>query len=466
MTDLARYVWHPQLHRELGERLYFVRLSFEPVYPELEQLLADRLERHGVGSYHAYELIGAFDVMLRIWHSGDIRELIKDLELPELRRADFMEVSSIHEHWALAEAEVDEEPRVEEVSPALAEELNVEINRSEGRDLSRYVAEGYIAPIPTRGGVKFFVSVTASTGTSAGIQFDEVLFSHVNQRLDSAGTLTDGRSVYAGHGFARLLLMGRFDPKDYFEFIEQVVLALNDDYLRGIFSARTSTAFGAQPMPFLGSDVLDPQRLRSVVREGATPSDDEPLVDLGELLEQGENERVEVKASAFLAFDRLVHQGESDWEHLRPEFIKAVCGLLNRTDRRKGTLIVGAVETERYRDWLREYPEDLPEIGTFTLIGLELDNPSGDPDLYYRRLTDALDSAIHPAPTPYMSFAIEKQVSGGHGKELLRIELRPNGKPFYADRCFWVRQGAQVKELVDRDRDEYVEQMKQSVTGT
>lgn len=461
MTDLARYVWHPQLHREIGERLYFVRLSFEPVYPELEQLLAERLETQGVSSYHAYELIGGFDVMLRIWHSGDIRGLIKNLELPELRRADFMEVSSIHEHWAQAEAEVEEEPRVADVSPSLVEELNNEINRTEGRDLSKYVANGFLVPIPIRGGVKFFVSVTASTGTSAGIQFDDILFDHVNQRLESAGDLLEGRSIYAGHGFARLLLMGRFESKDYFQFVKQVVLALNDNYLRGIFSARTSTAFGARPMPFLGSDVLDPQRLRSVVREGAPPQDDEPLVDLGGLLEQGESERVEVKASAFLSFDRLVHQGESDWEQLRPEFIKAVCGLLNRIDMRKGTLIVGAVETDRYRDWLSNYPEVLPKIGAFTLIGLELDNPSGDPDLYYRRLTDALDAAIQPAPTPYMSFAIEKQVPGGDGKELLRIEIRPSGKPFYANKRFWVRQGAQVKELADRDRDEYVEQMKQ-----
>ncbi|MGB7588697.1 MAG: hypothetical protein WBM00_08315, partial [Solirubrobacterales bacterium] len=69
------YVAHETLHRRRGETLYFVRLYFEPVYPDIAEDLRSQLLEFGVGSAHVYELLGGYDVILRLWYTGDIREL-------------------------------------------------------------------------------------------------------------------------------------------------------------------------------------------------------------------------------------------------------------------------------------------------------------------------------------------------------------------------------------------------------
>jgi hypothetical protein len=463
VTPVTQYVWHPDLHRQTGERLYFVRLYFEPVYPNVVAELEDRLRDLNVFSAHVYELVGAYDLVLRIWYSGDVRQLITDLKLPEMRRADFMEVRHIHEHWVMSEKRhsLDATPQISDLSPELIEEINRKVNSDESHDLDEYVEAGLIAPVPAGRGVKFFVSVVASFGTSSSIRFDHVLFSHVSDVLDRASDLIQARSVYAGDGFARLLLMGRFEPQDYFRFMERVVAELNNEYMRELFNARTFTAFGVKEGPLLGTDAIDLSGFRT--KPGPSRSNGATLqsVGLDDLLRVGEGQHVEVKASAFLDINRYVHDATPNWSGLRPELVKAVCGLLNQLDGRSSTLVIGAVETERYKKWLDERPEKLAEVGVFTVLGIEEDNPSGDWDKYQRRLTDALEAAISPSPVPYMTIILE-EYGRESGKKLLRIELLPAHKAFYQtdEDTLWVRQGAQTKVLRGGDREDFVAELR------
>lgn len=460
----ARYVWHPELHWQTGERLFFVRLYFEPVYPEVREALKDELEKLEINSFHVYELVGSYDLIVRVWFAGNVHDLMAALKLPEVRSSDYMEVRRIHEHWVLADAELDAKPQLEDLTPDLVERLNREMHEENGPDLSRYVRGGIIAPIRAQEGVKFFVSVLASIGNSTSINFNDVLLDDVSEILEEAGDVLTGRSIYAGDGFGRMLLMGRFPSERYFEFMDKVVLQLNNKKMRMLFSARTLTAFGATSQPLLGRDMLDVKKVASAVGrplELTQGARDEASEDLEVLLERGEGQYVEVKASAFLNFDRLVQQATPSWSDLRPELVKAVCGLLNQRDHRRSTLIVGAVESNRYRQWLDEYKEDLAEIGGFTILGLEEDNPSGDWDLYQRRLADSLASAIEPSPLPYMTIALEQHAEGDVRKKVMRIVLTPSGKPFYErdGGKLWVRQGAQAKDLKGREHDEFVQSM-------
>ncbi|HEV2858929.1 MAG TPA: hypothetical protein VGW80_11070 [Solirubrobacterales bacterium] len=459
----ARYVWHPELHWQAGERLFFVRLYFEPVYPDVQKVLLDRLERLEISSYHVYELVGAFDLMLRVWYPGNVTDLIAGLDLPEVRRADYMEVRKIHEHWVHAEGQPGPSPELTDLTSELVTRINQESHKVDGEDLRNYVRAGLIAPVSEQQGVKFFIAVMASIGNSASINFTDVLVDHVSGILDDAADIVEGRSIYAGDGFARLLLMGRFPGHAYFDFMERVILQLNNKYMRQLFSARTSTGFGATRNPLLGQDLLSPKKV-AAAHEEELPLDgekDAAAEDLDVLLEEGENQYVEVKASAFLNLDRLVHQSMPSWDDLRPELVKAVCGLLNQRNGERATLIIGAVETHRYRKWLNENRQSLAEIGEFTILGLEEDNPSGDWDLYQRRLADSLNAAIEPSPLPYMTLALERHIHGETVKKVMRIILTPSGRPFY-DRDgqkLWVRQGAQVKELRGREHDEFVQSM-------
>lgn len=461
-------MWHPALHRQAGERLFFIRLYFEPVYPDIKEELAALLKKLGVESAHVYELIAGSDLMLRLWYAGDIFELMRGLQLPNLRNRDYMEIRRIHEHWVMSAQGESPEPDLSALDAPTIEQLNTEIHDSNGGDLSRSVNAGLLSPVPAQEGIKFFVAVTASIGSGAGIKFGDVLFQHISEVLDRAQHLIKGRSVYEGDGFAKLLLMGRFAEEDYFTFMDQVVAKLNDTYLRDVFFARTFTALGMRKEPMLGTDLLDPKAASAGVSPAHPPPTEDVSHPLEELLAGGENQHLEVKASAFLNFNRLVNDGTPDWSELRPEFIKAICGLLNQRDRTRATLVAGAIETDRYRDWIDGLSIHLAEVGEFSILGIDEDNPAGNWDLYQRRLTDTLEAAVEPSPVPYMTISLEEHAATG--KSLLRIELTPNGTPFYDKRGpvkFWVRQGAQVKDLDTTERDAYVAEMKRlSASGT
>ena len=249
--------------------------------------------------------------------------------------------------------------------------------------------------------------------------------------------------------------MGRFPGEKYFAFINRVVIRLNDEDMREMFIARTYTALGSRPEPVISMEHLKPPTVSEPRKREARES-----ADLVRLLEQGEGQCLEVKASAFLNFDRLVNKGEPDWSKLRPEFIKAVCGLLNQLNARTATLIVGAAETTRYEQWLDEHNRRY-EIGQFTVLGVEEDNPSGDWDKYQRRLMDSLASAIDPSPVPFIEAFLEGLDHDGASSTLLRLELTPIGTPFYAkdSDVLWVRSGAQVNSLSQRTRDDFVGRM-------
>ncbi len=398
--------------------------------------------------------------MLRLWYAGDILELMRGLRLPNLRNSDYMEIRRIHEHWVMSARGIDAEPDLSALDAPTVERLNTEIHNPNGADLSQSVDAGLLFPVPIQEGVKFFVAVTASIGSGAGIKFGDVLFQHVSEVLDRAQHLIQGRSVYEGDGFAKLLLMGRFAEEDYFAFMDQVVAQLNDTYLRNVFFARTVTALGMRKAPMLGTDLLDPKAVASPYPAQPPPTEDTSR-PLDELLAGGENQHLEVKASAFLNFNRFVNDGTPDWSELRPEFIKAICSLLNQHDRNRATLVAGAIETAPYRDWIADRSAYLAEVGEFSILGIDEDNPAGDWELYKRRLTDTLAAVIEPSPVPYMTISLEEHAATG--KSLLRIEVTPNGTPFYDKRGpvkFWVRQGAQVKDLDAPERDAYVAEMK------
>jgi hypothetical protein len=457
MTSDARFLWHPDLHEKAGERLYFVRLVFEPVYPSITPaVIEERLASLGVGSAHVYELIGSHDLIFRAWLSGDIHDFVERLGLPELRKADFMAVRDIHEHFVLPNGSATLRD-TDALTVDLTQHINTLIHTAAASDdLSKYTSRGWIAPIFASDGVKFFLAISATIGTSTNIRFDDVLLKHVMQVLDQAGDLVQARSIYAGEGFARLLVLGRFVSARYFEFMDQVLLKLNDGYMRDLFNARTVTAFGSRHGPIIGREMLPS------ISQGPRSAPDDTRKTLDELLIAGEGSFIEIKASAFLNFDRLVHDGEPDWSTLRPEFVKAVCGMLNQHKEFTSTIIVGAIETKRYRQWLAQQDARHITLGDFTIVGVEEDNPSGDWDKYRRRLEDALESAIAPSPNDFMTIDFEEIRSEGIAKLVLRLEMEPVRRIFYAidDDRLWVRRGAKVIDLHGHERDQYVEDVK------
>ena len=66
--------WHPDVHEQFGERLYFLLFALKSIpEPELVVKLKEVLGKYGVGTekgregYCSYEVLGAFDHLLRVW---------------------------------------------------------------------------------------------------------------------------------------------------------------------------------------------------------------------------------------------------------------------------------------------------------------------------------------------------------------------------------------------------------------
>ena len=70
------FLWHHRVHHDLaGEQLMFYRISFAPVYER--DLVADGIRAayklHGIRSVVSYELLGSYDLLLRVWVPKDTK---------------------------------------------------------------------------------------------------------------------------------------------------------------------------------------------------------------------------------------------------------------------------------------------------------------------------------------------------------------------------------------------------------
>ena len=98
--------------------------------------------------------------------------------------------------------------QLSEVEPVAIQQINEAIYAEQPvRQLAvdSALANGWLAPIHDEDqaaeaapGVKFFIYIVASVGSSPSINFEEVLFRRVRKVLDDASDLIDRRSVYAG----------------------------------------------------------------------------------------------------------------------------------------------------------------------------------------------------------------------------------------------------------------------------
>lgn len=446
----AKVLWHPEVHRRWAEeRLVFWRMAFFP-YRRHEALegLARSMQASDVRSWSVHELFGIYDVLVRAWIPAASSEVqIRDnfvSELPSVELLDTFMVDRVLTD-ALWNTET-ETPR--QLSAGVLGHMPpaAEIDRvnAGGPGLEQYEDDGLIARSRRAAGIRFFVSL-AQMPTSYNAQARSRLDSWVTEVVRGTESLSDV-SIYAGAGFATLLIGGLVPPQDFHALGEELLERLEPlDHL------------GSQRVETMISTTTDPVVEVEEMRGGKPPGDR----DIEHLLRQEEGPRFEVKAAAFTELRRL-GSGVDPEELPRSKgavdsLMKAIVAFLNTEG---GDLLVGAVEEKAVERLSRLRASRLvssaPHRGRYLVTGIdhELD---GDTDRYLRRLLDHCRAAIEPDPSVFLEIGIERV----EDRTICLIQVAGAPREWFYFRTkesslqFLVRRGPAVMELMGPDADRY-----------
>jgi hypothetical protein len=453
------------------ESLHYWFLTFATSYEwevlrkELRQLLAD----HNVRSFALYELMGDFDVLLRVWlpqgTSGAFRAKLQNrLEKFSLRTDTPYSVEKVIRHWPFTEdgtgflRGLDPDippPSLDAIERANA--LMAEGAPSENPQLAQLVADGFVGP-PREGndqvlGVKIvtlikpIVVLTNLQKRGMAKQLALVLDRQTNIRQ---------RSLYQVDGQDASFVLSCLAPESsFFAFREELIRDLAP--LLETAGARTVSYSCASRRLLLFQDFIhapDSRRPRNA-----------PKRPVKELLNLEESATLEVKGSAFAPLDPWLFGGEELVES--PAFfghgvLRAIVGFLNAEG---GSVVIGGLERERYQSrTAKDKTSRLPEfrdIGAYTCPGLV------DPtfaakgwDAYERKMVDLIKSNVAPDPLPLISIRMEELQSVRFcvvdiqpGREIGWHYLQPQRGE--AGPQFLVRQGARTVALEGMDADRY-----------
>lgn len=470
-----RYHIHPKVHAEWGDQsLYFMFFSFRLSYDDkaLADALNDAFAQHDVTAQVTYELIGRFDLMLRVWlpHARQraFRATIKEKLNPLSLQTDAAwSIAEIVRHWPWGSRGSDYDRRGPLREPE--ERLSVMDRESTLRTLNdvsssdepdpahaddlknkRLISEVSATP---QEGIKL---VTLVDGNALSNQEVDALQGLIARRLDESDqAIFSEWSLYRSESNEMpFIIMCRVAPTAWAR-INAAFYRPIQEMLIGKGRTSTYAVIRQGLVPF--SDAIATNPVPASIGRSMT---------VAELLADDESERFEVKATAFGAVDPWLHgRGEiveSD-KLFERSVLKSVVGFLNASG---GTVLIGALEAERYRGLSGEVDaqlEQFPVSGQYVCLGLL------DPyflaegwDKYARRIAAILDTRITGTPVATRAVVVEKQSYLDREFCVVRAEASTDAHWYYAigsggerTQRFYVRSGARVIELQGTDADRY-----------
>ncbi len=253
------FLWHHKLHLVRHESLYFWRLGFAPTYDRdaVAAGLHASAKRYGVRSLISYEVLGAYDVLIRVWLPEVCRPdhfhatLMNELAPAGLEMCDPFAVSTVARHWPFSgeKLECADEPdqaHLEEINSAEIQAVEADLAHASPALLDR-LQQQHILRIyePEYGvpGVKFAIALAGDPELPRTAV--QELTEDVTAILDAANTL-EQRSLYVGSGFGHLLIVGRVVGSEFHTLHSQLISQINVAAIREKYDAHTMTLVSGQ----------------------------------------------------------------------------------------------------------------------------------------------------------------------------------------------------------------------------
>jgi hypothetical protein len=450
--DQARFQWHPRVHTQWGkERLYFWRLRFLPAYHRktavdaLLKILKDR----NVNAYTIYELFGEWDLMVRLWLPREttsvelgaaVSEMVKQVGLHD---EDHFSVDDIVRHWvwgAGTELERPSDTRMLDAPPPDDEIAQINKLSPDTELVARLESENLLRSVSHHPGIKFAMVVTAPVANPP-IKQRHRLLKELTRIVDGADEILE-RSLYQGHGLGSFLILGRVLEGRFDAIRTQIADKITDGIDPESIGARTYTMIVASQDSLDVRDVLRPQHDIRAAEE----------VSVEDALQQPESDTLEVKASAFTDYDRVLHgDGESNENDVADRgVLKAVTAMLNSGG---GTVVIGALEARRYARDAQALGDPLA-IGDYLCVGVQRDfGNDHDWDHYARRLLAIIGQRIDPGPHLWINLTREAV----DGVAMAKITIAAPDRHWYYQqgKHFYVRRGSESIELLGTEADRY-----------
>lgn len=434
VTAASRFEWHPLVHVHWArERLSFWRLVFANydrgvVVERLHAALADA----GVSSWSMQEVLGDYDVFIRVWdpqRQVDVENVLLDAFPDTLLVVARFEVDEM-----IGAPSPQPPPALLEGGVSAREVRTINEGLADHDLMLRYVDRALIVPrVPTDGAG---VVVTLGGPHLAVSRFarDEQA-----QRLLAIvdRSCLQNRALYRGVGFATFLIEGHVAYSD-FGAIGHLLAEIRDAVRPWQYRVAASIASTAAPIA-----------RQEMIPVSPGPAKSESIV---ELLHQEEGLLLEVKACALRQPPELVRFRESDVAVERPmtqNLIRTITGFLNSSG---GILLLGAIE--RLSHDTDNHMTDLPRVGPWIVCGVDHELEHGWEE-FVTRLKEVCRNMIEPDPLRFLHFSKE----GVEGRTVCAIEVDLPDEWFYerssprARAKFWVRQGQRTLHLTGVDAD-------------
>lgn len=258
--NLPDYLWHHHVHTQKAkESLYFWRIGFDPIYERdvVKDAIRAACDQYEVTGIVVYELLGIYDLLLRIWlpdgceFDGFHKTLTQELTPAGLSMLDPFQVSYMIRHWPFFGEDGQlgpEEAAIHKLQPETIEMIEngfEKVDRALLVDLEKSRLLASTNGDGTNAGIKFMMTVSGAKDLPPEEMYN--LESKVVDILDGA-TAIEQRSLYAGNGFGHFLIMGRagYDADSYHAIQSQLIAQLNAADLRERFHTRTVTHLGGQ----------------------------------------------------------------------------------------------------------------------------------------------------------------------------------------------------------------------------
>jgi hypothetical protein len=500
-------VWNDFVHeQEDNAQLSLWRLGFTPnyMYDEIFEALHRVFETKDIRAHVAYETLGDYDLLLRLWIPESFRPEDIELELRrELQHCNLLGLEYFACHTISHHANSDERrPDPGKVTAAL--ELVHSLEAEHVREIAEYnkqqaattklidrvyyeqlkwedlpqiprppkadelLAVGALMSVPlTTRGIRCFVTFDAPR-RSFYADMKRLLLLSLDAKCLEVRLAWQERmphldppqvSIYAGKSpsTSDFIVMARAPHGCFHGFVHDLVMGVRDVELIKALELRPYT------------HVIADRMFTEFQEERREPDGPGPVDE--STVQRDEDESLEFKATLYENFRSYIdHHRHERSEGRLDDVIKAVCGLLNAPQ--PGRLVIGVLEVRReigsrddpvaYLDRLRrdfdyDYdPEDLSNPPQ-AVVGIEIEiGPEGfsDADEYRNFLRDKLLTNIKPPPFPYTRIDFPTVL----GRQLCVVSTRP-GDVWFEARVgkakkwdFFVREGASTRPYDGQDR--------------
>ncbi len=395
---LGRIYYHHDAHAKWADRhLHFWFLRARSVYERhtFRHELKAVAKELGITSYATYELIGTYDLMIRMYLNaaeiGRFRDAIKARLEPAQQNS--FRVEEVARHWVWGSAPEDRGAiyrPTEEVLRARYPRsevalLNDQENNSEERRrlISAYEALHLVREVVPSDGIKVAIALGLDNP-------DDQEFAKVRERLcrwiDRSVCGHYERSLYvadSGHK-QQFLVMCRIPHRAFSNIRDWLIEPIGE--IVGALTAHTVT------YPVVSGDFVCFQERMEL------PAEDKP--DIATLMQGHEQWQFEVKGSLLAPLDPCLKHGKplEEQDSYALKVISEVVGLLNSGG---GTLVIGALEEQHYQASEKALAHLLqfPRVGPYRVIGLK------DPtymrsgwDEWHLKLKNLLESRIEEPP--------------------------------------------------------------------